>query len=214
MKHYSAGQLVDFVNGLVTGPNRAAMQHHLDNCGQCQATASWISEAVRAARSEPLSGVPAELTAHARGLFQIQPVARGWLKRLQALAPVLVFDSATDPLPIGLRSGASIEQSAQVRHLAYRAGTYNIDLRMEPVDGEASEIVGQVTRDPSEDSPGTLQGALVQLIANGRTVGETETNRFGEFLIQQPGKSALILRIALRDSGQRIDVPIRAVKRN
>jgi hypothetical protein len=46
------------------------------------------------------------------------------------------------------------------------------------------------------------------MVWRGRIFSESATNRFGEFLIGSPIRKNVTLRLALKDRGQRIDLPL------
>ena len=58
------------------------------------------------------------------------------------------------------------------------------------------------------DRQENVEGIVVQVVCTGRTLGETSTNRFGEFVVEYPQGKAVILRLALRARGERIEVPL------
>ncbi len=154
--------------------------------------------------------IPLDVTARARALFQVQKPSRDWLETLRKLAVELVSDNSLELQPAGVRSGTAAGIPF-VRQLTYRAGEYDVDLRLEPIAAGGSEIVGQIANRRNDGAQ--LEGSLVQVIAGGKTVGETETNRFGEFVIERPVRPNGTLRIALRQAGFQIDLPLRAGKR-
>ena len=92
--------------------------------------------------------------------------------------------------------------------LLFRAGDYSVDLKLEPPSAsDAGEIIGQIAN--LEDHAANMDGVLVQMVVSGNTIGETSTNRFGEFLMEYPSKATATLRFALKHHGQRIDLPLR-----
>ena len=182
------------------------MQQHLQSCERCRQTASSLAAVAETAAVDRAAPVPPELTVRARALFQPHDRPRDWVEALRELAAQLVFDSsALEGLPAGVR-GPVAEPS---RLLTFQAGDYEVDLRLES-GGEAPEIVGQIARRGGSDAG--LEGALVQMITGGKTVSETETNRFGEFVLGRPVRSAGVLRIAIQRHGCRFDLPIHTKK--
>jgi Putative zinc-finger len=210
MTHPGAEQWADFVRRLPMPTEQAALREHLDSCPECRSVVEGLETLVKVAALDAEIVIPPSVTARAYALFQVQTPSRDWLQALRKLAAELVFDDRLDPLPAGLRSG-TMALTAFVRQLTYRAGDYDVDLRLEPVAAGGSEIAGQIANRHDHKEP--LEGSIVQVIAGGKTVGETETNRFGEFLLEQPVRPNGTLRIALRPGGFRIDLPLRAGKR-
>lgn len=204
-EHYTVERWADFVRGIPHQPDRPEMQAHLDSgCAHCTASVAWLSALAHTWAQDTRLVVPAELTARAIEIFQAERPKRDWVLGLRQLVAELVLESRLDQLPLGVRSAGP-----SGHRLHYRAGDYDVDLNLDPGDQEdPAGIVGQIANrlDQSE----SLDGSLVQLLAAGRTIGETETNRYGEFVIERPLRRGLVLRIAMARPKFRIDLPIRA----
>jgi len=204
MKHFSAEEWSDYVRGLSPPGERDRMKEHLDSgCGPCRETVAWLSDVVRIAADEPGVDPPEEVVARARAIFAA-PEPKDWIERLEQIAAKLVFDSQRDLQPAGVRAVA-----ADSLRLLYRAGEYSVDLMLEPAE-DSCEIIGQIVNESNEADD--LSGAVVQIVTAGQTVAETETNQFGEFMIEQPEIRNGILRIALKRYGKKIDLPLRYPK--
>jgi len=162
---------------------------------------AWLNEIVYIAAEEAsLADVPDEVVTRAQGIF-CPPERRTWAERLEPLIANLVLEIRPEWQVAGVRSGA-----VGSGRLLYRAGDYAVDLRLEPLGPEGSDIVGQIEseREPKDN----LEGVVVQVVASGRTLGETETNEFGEFMIERPEDGKAVLRIVLSHCGHRIDLPL------
>ena len=97
---------------------------------------------------------------------------------------------------------------AESNRVVYRAGDYSVDLSMESEDSaDRREMVGQISREL--DPQATLAGVIVQVLAAGKPVSETTTNRFGEFMIELPQRNSVVLRFAMKQQGHRIDLPLK-----
>lgn len=210
MKHHSVGQWADFVRNLVAPAEAAVMREHLDSCRECRATVQGFEALNEVAALDNRISIPPEVTRRARALFDIQSPKRDWLAALRKLTARLVSDSSVDPLPAGVRAGEATG-AGTVRQVTYRAGDYDVDLRLELAGDGGSEVVGQIVN--RAGGRAQFEGSLVQVIAGGRTVGETETNQFGEFVLDRPVRPAGTLRISLRQAGFQVDLPLRAGKR-
>ncbi len=210
MKHHSVWQWADFVRKLVAPAEAAVMREHLDFCPECRSTVQRFEALNEVAVLDNRISIPPEVTRRARALFDIQSPKRDWLSALRKLAANLVSDSNVDLLPAGVRAGAA-SGTGTVRQVTYRAGDYEVDLRLELAGDGGSEIVGQIVN--RADGRAQFEGSLVQVIAGGKTVGETETNQFGEFVLDRPVKPAGTLRISLRQAGFQVDLPLRTGKR-
>ncbi len=203
MKHFSAEKWSDFVRNQSPPPEREAMQAHLENgCAKCGETVAWLNDVVKQAAFDSSFEVPSESVARARSIFQA-PESRDWVDRLQQLVAELVTETHPDWQPAGVRSGA-----VDCIRMLYRAGDYAVDLNVESLSGNGCDIVGQIANE--RDAKDDLGGVLVQLVSAGRTVGEAETNQFGEFVLEQPDLSNTVLRIALRNQGKRIELPLQS----
>lgn len=180
------------------------MEAHLESgCGGCAGEVEWLRTvtALAAGAVEP----PAELVAAAKEIFappQARTELAGWFDRLEALAASLVFAGTGDLLPMGVRGAASASERR-----VYKAGAFSIDLELgeDETSGDVSEIVGQIS---AEDPAVGLDRVVVQLRVAGKLLGETETNRFGEFVLQRPTSRATTLHFGLVGQGKRIDVKL------
>lgn len=205
MKHFSAEEWSDYVRGLSPPGERTQMQEHLDSgCEPCRATVGWLTEIAILAAQDVAVEPPEQVVMRAHAIFTA-PEPRDWIERLEQLAAELVFDSERDLQPAGVRS----VESGAVR-LLYRAGDYSIELMLEPAEGSC-EIIGQIANETNQSDD--LNGAVVQIVSAGQTLGETETNQFGEFMIEQPDSRSAILRVAVKRYGKKIDLPLRYPKR-
>jgi len=202
-EHFSDQQWADFVRGLSTAPQQSAMQTHLDSgCARCAETVRLLR--VVSASAAAWTSVPEHLTAAARAVFEPGSAERGWIEKLTPLIATLAFGPSLDWQPAGVR-GRALEGHRAV----FRAGDYSVDLSLEAVEAlERREMVGQISHELDPEQ--RLEGVIVQVLVAGRTVGETATNRFGEFMIECPEKDSVILRLALKHQGHRIDLPIRS----
>ena len=176
------------------------MQEHLDSgCLRCRETVAWLTEVVRTADSEKTSDPPPELVKAAHAVFRA-PESHDWIEALEKLAAELVFDTRTSLQPAGVRA-----TETDCIRLIYKAGIYSVDLQVEAVQASL-DIVGQITSEEGEKE--NLAGAIVQIVSGGQSVAETQTNQFGEFIIEKPPSRNAILRIALKRSAKRIDLPL------
>lgn len=200
MRHFSAEKWSDFVRGVTPPRERDGMQAHLDSgCPQCRDTVAWLEQVAEASALDRTKDPPPELVDRAHAIFRAAE-PKDWVEQLEQIVAELIFDSRNDLQPAGIRS----VETGRVR-LLYRAGAYSVDLQTEPLD-TSLDIVGQIAGegDRTED----MAGAVVQIVAGGRTLAETQTNQFGEFIIEQPRNRNAILRILLKRYAKRIDLPL------
>lgn len=215
--HYSVQIWVDFVRGL-TPPrtDRSLLQTHLDACQTCRNLVEDLLTVSATVLHDRDAQVPPQLTESAKALFDLTPPARDWIRPLRQLLSKLMFDSAAmAPQPVGVRSRRQAG-SATPRLMTFAAGKYDVDLHLDfgTSNRDGAEIVGQIAR-RSAEHPG-VAGAVVQWIAGGETLAETETNRFGEFMLGHRATRSGVLRIAIREDRCRFDLPLepKALKRN
>lgn len=201
MEHYSVEEWADFVRGVVAESETAQMRLHLAGCSRCQAEVDWLNRVEEWAQLDRQFEVPQEVVRQARSIF---PAKReGWAEALHAIVAELVFSAGQNWQPVGVRTAATAGQ-----RLLYRAAQYSIDLAIDTNDAEnASEIVGQITN--RDDASEPLDKIPVQVVVGRESMGETETNEFGEFVLRSPGTRNLILRFAFKNVGRRIDVPVK-----
>jgi hypothetical protein len=208
MKHYTAGEWIDFVNGLGTKTDRAEMQKHLDQgCKRCSKTLFQWRKVRRVAVAEAAYQPPDETVRMAKAMF----IGSEWARKDGTTSGIeILFDSILQPAVEGIRSAGS-----GARRLLYRADPFRVDLQIEAQLGSKSVVVtGQLLDLRHPDSVGSEVGVQVSNM-RGQVVQAT-TNRFGEFReeIAYSGDLELVfqgandkpIRISLRDVlGQSVD---------
>jgi hypothetical protein len=209
--HFQDAQWVDYVRGLAGESLQQEIQNHLNSgCEDCKQTWAWMLSVAETGASDAQLKIPDEVVSRAKAIFR--PAETGWIEKLRSLAAELVTQVPLDFQPAGVRSLGTMESKSGDRFL-YRAGKYAVDLKVElPGASESGEIIGQIANE--QDAADNLSGVLVQIVVPfkqtlGKTIGETETNRFGEFLMEYPSAKSAILRFALKQRGERIDLPLR-----
>jgi hypothetical protein len=209
--HFDDQRWVDFVRGIAAEAVQKEMQTHLDSgCPSCRATFSWMGSVATLAAADSAILVPEDVVQKARELFVASPAPAGWIETLESIAAELISEVRWDWQPTGVRSGGASAETPVGDRLLFRAGDYAVDLKIEPPSvSDAGEIIGQIAN--QVDQQENLEGVVVQMVVLGRTLGETATNRFGEFLIEYPTGKKATLRLALKHRGQRIDLPLKAV---
>ena len=209
--HYSDERWSDYVRRLVDPGTSVLMKMHLDSgCAECQSAVQAFELLSSAAASDRAFEVPSALVSQAKAMFE--PVAfTSWIERLEIIKAQFVASIDSNFQLAGVRSAATQMETSGDRIL-FRAGSYSVDLKIEPAaGGEGGEIIGQISSSLSKPSvEPVMDGVLVQLVSSpGKTLGETTTNRFGEFLIDYAGQKNVTLRFALKQQNQRIDVPLK-----
>ena len=204
--HFSDEHWADFARNVGSEEVRAELQAHLDaGCERCSATAGRFLAVTRMALNERTLSVPAELVERAKKIAATVH-SSGWIENLTVIVGHLTVSRPPDWQPAGVRSRAGDAGQTGAR-LTFRAADYAVYLKVEPqLGGEEAEIVGEIANEGGQE--GTMEGIPVQTVSRGRVFSESATNRFGEFLIGSPVRRNVTLRLALKDRGQRIDLPL------
>lgn len=177
MGHYTLEQWVDFVRDVVDEAKKKEMQNHLDSgCKPCIKELSMWQRLQQVARREvaysPSSGAVRTVNAT---FGNKRARAAGYAK--SGIASVL-FDSFRSPLLLGVRSAGNTPQQ-----VLYGAGTYRIDVRIEPqMDSEKVILVGQVLNSANPDE--RLANVSVTLSKGKKVLAKSTTSQFGEFQIE------------------------------
>src|SRR5260370_24567284 len=175
MKHFAAVEWSDFVNRLVYGDRRKAMQKHRGTRRKCYAgTAELWQKVAKAAAVESSYQPAAESVRVVKAAF----AAAGWAAKRQETGGLiqLLFDSFSQPALAGARSAAM-----GMRQMLYRAEPYQIDIQIE-AQPERNRLV--VTGQLLDVSHPEIVGRDVQVSLSNRrgNVIHTVTNHFSEFL--------------------------------
>lgn len=198
MKHFTIEEWADFARNLGSEDKRQSMQSHLGaGCRQCEQVVGLWKRVYEAAQRESLYEPSQTAVRTVKAMYAIHGRPQ---KKANAVASLL-FDSFMAPVQAGVRSVA-----VDVRQLLYGRDDYRVDLRLEPqIDSEKISIVGQLLN--SADPSATLNAIPVTLLKARKVVGETGTNRFGEFHFDAVLEENLVLRIAI-PQGPEFSVPL------
>jgi hypothetical protein len=175
MTHYSLEQWVDFARNVVGEDQKRKMENHLKaECTGCSKELGIWQRLHQAARRESAYVPPDGALRTVNASFADQSLRRIPAKTVASL----LFDSFRSPLLAGTRSTGTAS-----RQVLYGAGTYRIDVRIEPkMDSEKVILIGQVlnSADPEERFP----ELPVTLFKGRKVLVETTTREFGEFQIE------------------------------
>jgi hypothetical protein len=200
MKHFSLEEWADFVRGAGDDPSRAAMAAHLDaGCARCAQAVGMLQRTAQVMTADEQNPVPDHAIRQARAVFSMyQPQT----SRLRRIAAQLLFDSAREPLPVGIRA-----QDRLTRRAMYAAGPFLVDLRFEQdPESPVLSLVGQLAaRGEAATEP---SGRPVLLTAGDDIVARTVTNRFGEFQMEYEPAPRLRLFVPLDRATGRIELPL------
>ena len=173
MEHFSEQVWVDYVRGAdLSVPKQGIEEHLASRCPECMtASAVWGRIAQFAAKESDFSP-PENLVRLMKLQFADQQSAQPEL----GLIASVIFDSATQPLPMGVRSG-----SASTRQIVYEAEGLTVDLRLERKPHSSTfSAAGQVL---DKDAPLSWLGnaAIVLWNDKGHMLMKTVANDYGEF---------------------------------
>lgn len=207
--HFSEHLWSDFARGIAPAEQLERMQAHLDSgCDACRETARLLGWVARTGAQDSALIVPQDEVNEAVALFAQGPSA-AWIEKLVPLVAELVSSVSQDWQFAGMRAASSVSGA---QRMLFRAGDYAVDLELEPpLAAEPGRIVGQILSRPdlTAGPARQMEGILVLLLGGGRTLGQTSTNQFGEFLLDHNAYRSATLRFAMKQQGQRIDLPLK-----
>jgi hypothetical protein len=176
MTHYSLEQWVDFARNAVGEEQKRKMESHLETgCVGCSKELGMWQRLHQVARRESAYVPPDGTLRTANASFADQSLRRTPAKTGVAS---LLFDSFRSPLLAGTRSTGNAS-----RQVLYGAGTYRIDVRIEPkMDSEKVILIGQVLNSASPEE--RLPELRVTLFKGRKVLAESTTRQFGEFQIE------------------------------
>lgn len=178
------------------------MQSHLSSgCPSCQNTAATLHAVAAEAKADADCAPPEAAVRAAHALYAIvrpETISLGSLVRVVAQ---LVYDSAREPLPAGIRS-----QDRMSRRALYEAGEYRVDLQLERrPDSGVVTLVGQLAARLQATS---ITDVPVWLMERDSLVGNTTCNTFGEFQLEYEPRRNLRLFVPLSDVGKRLEIAL------
>ena len=196
MKHFSEQVWTDYVRGIGPSKKNAEIEAHMaSGCADCVAAVGMWKKVHSIASDEPRFTPP----DHAVRMVKLE-FAAGQSPRLSPWSMArLVFDSMSQPLTAGVRSGAW-----ESRQVAFEAEGTMVDLVLDtrPQSGTIS-LVGQVV-DKGGAKIVPRQVAVIVWTETGKPLAETSANEFGEFQLEFAAQDRL--RLSVEIAGQK---PIR-----
>ena len=185
MKHFSEQVWTDYVRGIGPSKKNAEIEAHMaSGCADCVAAVGMWKKVHSIANNEP-SFTPPD---HAVRMVKLE-FATDQSPRLSPWTMArLVFDSMSQPLTAGVRSGASGS-----RQVAFEAEGTMVDLVLDtrPQSGTIS-LVGQVV-DKSGAKVVPRRVAVTLWTENAQPLAETSANEFGEFQLEFAAQDRLRL---------------------
>jgi len=200
MKHFSIWQWTDFARGLVeSGTARSAMETHLSSCRRCERLVNVLRAVAVTARADAAYEPPERAIRYAQAIYSLYGPEKVSLPRLLAR---LVYDTGRAPLPVGMRS-----QSRLSRHLLYEAGSYSLDMQLEPQPRSGLvSLTGQLV---DRNKPATSTSELpVFLMDRKRVMSSTLSNRLGEFHLEYVPARHVRLQVPIPGARKRLEVSL------
>lgn len=198
MAHFDSWHWADFVRGLSDEPTRSVMHAHLSSgCPSCQRTVDTLRAIVVAAKGEVAVTPPEYAVRYAQAVY-----SHGRLEtKLERLVARLVYDSAREPLPAGIRAGERVSRRAM-----FAAGNHQVDLQLdrEPTS-DVVTLIGQLVGRPRALNPADVS---VWLMQRERIVTSTMCNTFGEFHLEYEPRRNLRLLFSLQEAGNRLEIAL------
>ncbi|MFY9560456.1 MAG: hypothetical protein WAQ52_09510 [Terriglobales bacterium] len=189
MQHFSEQVWTDFVRGI--GPSKTSREieaHMASGCPDCAAACGMWKKMYSIATNEPSLTPPDHVVRMVKLEFATSqsPQPSPWTMAR------LVFDSLSQPLTAGVRSGAS-----DSRQLMFDAEGTMVDLVLDtrPQSGTIS-LVGQVV-DKSGANVAPRQVAVILWTETGQPLAEASANEFGEFQLEFAAQDRLRLSVEI-----------------
>ena len=185
--HFAEETWVDFVReASPLGTTQDLERHLTTNCPECNGALSFWQRVVNFT-TEERAYMPAENLVHLiKTEFNFRPAE----EPDNAMIATMLFDSAAQPLLVGLRSGA-----VSARQVVYEAEGLTVDMRFER--NHQRNLISASGQVLDKEAPLRWLGnaAIVLWTNQGRMVSKTETNGCGEFQIEFPPQDQLRLSV-------------------
>jgi hypothetical protein len=195
MEHFSEQVWADFVRGIGQSKMIREVEGHLAGCPDCRATREVWKNVVLIANTEATFMPPDGLVRIAKQELATTQLGKPSVWTLANLQ----FDSFSQPLPAGVRSGGSAG-----RQLVFDAETTMVDLVLElRPQSKTISLAGQVV-DKSGTRVAPRRVSVILWTETALPLAETSANEFGEFQLEFAAQDRL--RISIEIAGRK---PIR-----
>jgi hypothetical protein len=188
--------MLALIRGTMDGAAKAGIQAHMSSgCETCAENHRWLKEMLAVMEKDDSFDFSEETVAWSVAQFKAASATAP--SRMQILA-TLIFDNIVPPRPVDVRSMAA---PAVSRQMLYQAGGYDIDLRMEELEGAGVILIlGQIAT--TGKKPDELAGMSVELARHGlgfeqEDTKRTETDTRGMFRLRDltPGEYDLVIHV-------------------
>jgi hypothetical protein len=188
MRHVSAEELMDYLEGRASEAALGVVETHISKCTDCLNMKQELQELTFTLQQDSTFEPPEELVQWGVNLFQpmLKPSPSGKLRRIVAS---LVFDTFKEPMLSGVRRAA-----LPPRQLLFRAGDVDIDVKIEATEAnDRISLVGQVLSNATK----FFDNTPVKLESHGTVRFKTTTNFVGEFSFDEVPKDTYHLSVDL-----------------
>lgn len=189
MKHFLEQVWANFVRGIGEHQIKSEIEAHIaKGCPDCMSSFSMWKKMYSIATNEPAFTPPDGAVRMARLEFLKLPSP----DPVPSIMARLVFDSLSQPLTIGVRSGAP-----DSRQLMFDAEGTMVDvvLDVQPQSGTMS-LMGQVL-DKDRDKVTPHEVAVILWTDSGQPLAETAANEFGEFQMEFAAQDRVRLSVEI-----------------
>ena len=186
MEHFSEQTWADFVRGISESETRANIESHLARgCSDCK-TNFDIWNRLQTANANEGTYTPPDSVVR---MMELE-FARYAMERRPSVLASLLFDTFSQPLPAGMRSGVAV-----VRQLVYEAEGFTVDLRLDPQSQSGKIcVVGQVLgKGVPRISPSSA--SIMLWTEKGQPLLHVSANEHGEFQLEFNAQENLRLSI-------------------
>jgi hypothetical protein len=173
MEHFSEQTWADFVRGVGASGTTLELEGHLAaGCEECKTSFALWGRLASVAAKEVDYAPPKSLIRLVKLYFASKQKAepQGWM------IARMIFDSATQPLPMGVRSGA-----ASTRQVVYEAEGLTVDLRFERKQHSKTIAASGQVLDKKAPLSWLGNATVVLWTDKGQMVTKTLANNHGEF---------------------------------
>lgn len=185
--HFADETWVDFVREAIPLGTMRDLEHHLKtNCAECGHAFGFWQQVVSFAADESNCTPPDNLVHLIKTEFNFRQAEESD----SPMIATMLFDSAAQLLPVGLRSG-----SASTRQVVYEAEGLTVDMRFER--NHQRNLISASGQVLDKEAPLSWLGnaAIVLWTNQGRMVTKTETNGCGEFQLEFAPQDQLRLSV-------------------
>jgi len=189
MQHITVENLINYIDGQVSGVEKSTLESHVTTCGECAELKQEFQALVYRLKEDASFEPPADLVQWSIDLFQPVMQPQGAVSDLRKFIASLVFDTYDQPMLAGVR-----RVGAPPRQLLFRAGDVDVDVKIESMEAnDRITLVGQVLSNTEK----FFDNTPVKLESHGIVRYRTRTNVVGEFSFDEVPKDTYHLSVDL-----------------